>query len=73
MDIQHLFDAVLAALAAGVGFVARTLHMRLTVTEDKIANLHLTYVKRDDFKEHVDRVYDILQRIEDKLDGKADK
>ena len=31
------------------------------------------YVRRDDFKDHAQRVEEMLARIFDKLDGKADK
>jgi len=36
-------------------------------------DLPATYVRRDDFKAHADRVEAAIQRLIDKLDGKADK
>lgn len=73
MDLSHALDYVVSAFLAVAAFMAKSFHVRLSASEEKIANLHETYVKRDDFKESTERVFSILQRIEDKLDGKADK
>lgn len=80
MDISHLYNAILSALIAVLAFVAKSLDRRITANEEKHASLHLIYAKRDDMEasfERIeatyDRLYDILRRIEDKLDRKADK
>lgn len=43
---------------------------RISELGDKISR---EYVRRDDFKDHAARVEEMLARIFDKLDGKADK
>lgn len=73
MDLSHALDAIISAALAVAGFMAKSFHNRLTVAENKLANLHETYAKRDDVKESNDRVFAILERIETKLDNKADK
>ena len=44
---------------------------------DKVASIEVlvagAYVKRDDFDKNVEAIFRKLDRIEDKLDGKADK
>lgn len=80
MDFQHILDLALASALGVISWIARTLYGKVTDNEAaidaanlKIASLHETYVKRDDFKDHTDGLFIILRRIEDKLDRKADR
>ena len=73
MDVGHFLDLASAAALAVIGFIAKTFHMRITVTEEKISLLHEIFVKRSDYKDTMDRVFASLERIEDKLDSKADR
>lgn len=73
LDLAHVFDLALGALATIVGFLAKMFHARLSTAEEKLTKLHEIYVKRDDFKDTLERVFTLLERIDDKLDSKVDK
>lgn len=84
MDYQALFN-IAGGLAAFLGgWWMKVLHesvrdlqdadKRLT---DKMSSIEVlvagNYVRRDDFDKSVQAIFHKLDRIEDKLDGKADK
>lgn len=73
LDLAHAIDLMVGGLTAVVGFLAKMFHTRLVAAEEKISNLHEIYVKKDDFKDTLERVFTLLERIDDKLDGKMDK
>jgi hypothetical protein len=73
VDLSHIIDVIFAALGTIFLAIGKSFHIRLREVETSQSRMHEIYVRRDDFKEHMDRVYDILERIETKLDGKADK
>lgn len=73
MDVQHIIDGLFAALGLFVGIVVKSLHTRVEAIDDKLDDIPGTYARRDDLKDSVGRVYAILERIENKLDRKADK
>jgi len=58
-------------------FILKTLWDANTQLRSDLANLNekigRDYVRRDDFRDHAARVEEMLDRIFDKLDGKADK
>ena len=77
MDWQSLFNFALTACGVLFGWVLR---MVWAAQEQLRADLKTierglpsTYVRRDDFREHSERVEAALSRIEDKLDRKADR
>ena len=73
IDLTHILDVITTALLAIAGFIAKTFHTRLQGAEQKLSDLHTIYVKRDDFKEVAERMFAMLERIDNKLDNKADK
>lgn len=77
MDWQSLFNIAMTAGGALFGWVLR---MIWSAQEQLRADLKTierglpsTYVRRDDFREHSERVEAALTRIEDKLDRKVDR
>jgi len=77
MDWQSLFNFALTAGGTLFGWVLR---MIWAAQEQLRADLKTierglpaTYVRRDEFREHSERVEAALMRIEDKLDRKADR
>ena len=65
-------------MAGSLGtFILKTLWDANTQLRSDLANLNekigRDYVRRDDFRDHAARVEEMLDRIFDKLDGKADK
>lgn len=62
-----------SVLAAGAGFAITNLYARIRDMSKEIADLHLIYAKKDDVKSDFEVIRAMLQRIEDKLDKKADR
>jgi hypothetical protein len=84
VDYQALFN-IAGGLAAFLGgWWMKVLHESIRDLQDgekklaeKVSSIEIlvagNYVKRDDFDKSVQAIFHKLDRIEDKLDGKADK
>ena len=84
MDYQTLFN-IAGGLAGFLGgWWMKVLHESVRDLQeadkrlaDKVSSIEIlvagNYVKRDDFDKSVEAIFRKLDRIEDKLDGKADK
>jgi len=73
MDNQQLFNLVVS-IAGFLGvFVFYQSMQRIQKLEDAEKNLPKEYVQKDDYRNDIKEVKDILKQIFDKLDGKADK
>jgi Tfp pilus assembly protein PilO len=77
MDWQAAFNLLFMAFMAACGWVLRSVHdavQRLT-TDVKVLEKELpaTYARKDDTNLMLADIKGALIRIEDKLDGKADK
>ena len=84
MESQGIFNIAIACAGAFGGFFIRSildsikelkntdhiLHKRVTELASEIP---ATYVRRDDFIQHLNRIENTLARIEEKIDEKADK
>lgn len=77
MDSQVLFNAIFGAVLLLTGWVLRTIWDAVKDLKDDIQSIERslpeTYVRRDDYKDDMKEVKEILHAIFDKLDGKADK
>ena len=77
MEPQSLINLGIGAFCAGAGFIIRALWDAVTSLRADLGalqkNMGDTYVRRDDFKEHAGRVLELLDRIYEKLDTKADR
>ena len=73
MDGQQIFNYIVG----GVGFLLVYIFTRLTMDiakiEEEIKDLPHVYVTKDDYKEDIKEIKDILKQIFDRLDNKADK
>ena len=69
MDNQQLFNIVVSIGGFLAAYVLNMLTQRIQKIEDKLDS----YVKKDDYREDIREVKDILKQIFDKLDSKADK
>jgi len=73
MDGQQVFNFVVG----GAGFLLVYIFTRLTMDvaklEEEIKDLPHVYVTKDDYKEDIKEIKDILKQIFDRLDNKADK
>lgn len=77
MDAQHLIDALFGICGVLVGVVLRTMWADLKTQTKALSDLNekisREYVRRDDFKDFAKDVKEMLTRIFDKLDEKANK
>jgi hypothetical protein len=69
MDNQQLFNIVVSIGGFLAAYVLNMLTTRIQKMEDRLD----TYVKKDDYKDDIREVKDILKQIFEKLDNKADK
>ena len=77
MDNQQLFNLVVAIAGFLAVFIFYQVMQRLQKSEDKIAelerNLPHDYVQKDDYRNDVRELKEMLRQLFDKLDNKADK
>lgn len=76
-NYQWLINSGFTALATIFGWLARQLWDAVSVLKKDLSNLREEIandrVHKSDFKDLSDAIFRKLDRIEDKLDGKADK
>lgn len=77
MEFQTLLNALFGAVLMLSGWVLRTIWDAVNGLKRDIQelerNLPETYVRRDDYKDDMTEVKDMLKAIFNKLDNKADK
>jgi hypothetical protein len=77
MDLQHVLNFAIGAVLAALGWFARQLWDAVAALRNDIRSIEkdlpVYYVRKDDFVDAMRRVEDMLIKISDKLDGKADK
>jgi hypothetical protein len=77
MDNQQLFNMVVSIAGFLAAFVFYQVMQRLQRQEDRSAelerNLSKEFVHKDDYRNDIKEIKDILKQIFDKLDAKADK
>jgi hypothetical protein len=77
MNPQHLIDIGLGTACAVTGWFARELWAAVKELKADLAKLRedlpRTYVARDDYRADMREIKDMLGKIFDRLDGKADK
>jgi hypothetical protein len=77
MDWQHIINLVGGAGLATVGWFARQLWDAVQKLKADMSRLELSisdnYVKKDDFKDGIKEIKDMLGKIFDRLDAKQDR
>jgi len=77
MDWQHIINLIGGAALAAIGWFARQLWDAVQTLKFDMNKLELSisdnYVKKDDFKDGIKEIKDMLGKIFDKLDAKADR
>lgn len=77
MDNQQLFNLVVCIAGFLAAFIFYQVMQRLQKSEDKLAELERSlphdYVQKDDYRNDVRELKDMLRQLFDKLDNKADK
>lgn len=73
MDTQTFINIAIACSGFLGGWVLNSLSRSIIRIEDRIAEMPLIYVTKDDYKRDIDEIKGLLTRIFDRLDDKADK
>lgn len=73
MDPQFLINMGFGIAGAFGGWILNSLSRSIIRIEDRIADLPLQYVSRDDYRADIADIKSMLARIFDKLDNKVDK
>jgi hypothetical protein len=73
MDNQQIFNIVVSCAGFLAGWVLNNITKSLTRLEDRIEDVQVRYVTKDDYRRDIDELKDICKQIFDKLDKKADK
>lgn len=73
MEPQTIINISIAIAGFLGGWVLNTLSRSIIRIEDRISEMPLLYVTKDDYKRDIDEIKGMLTRIFDRLDDKADK
>jgi len=77
MDGQTIINIAFAAVGGLASFILKSTWDALAALQSELAALQRsiadTYVRRDDFRDHAERVETMLHRIDSKLEHKADR
>lgn len=74
---QSLINVVISIAAGGYAFIMKSLWDSVKSLDSQVGKLEVSvageYLKREEWKSDMQRLFDKLDAIEEKLDGKADK
>lgn len=73
MDNQSLINLAFGVAGAFGGWILNSLSRSIIRIEDRISELPLQYVSRDDYRNDINEIKGMLGKIFDKLDNKVDK
>jgi hypothetical protein len=73
MDYQILFNLSVAVAAFFGGFLLERISRAVERLDGDVRAMPLNYVTKDDYKSDIKEVKDILGKIFDRLESKADK
>ncbi len=73
MEPQFLINILFAAAGAAFGWILNTISRSIVRIEDRIAEMPMMYVNREDYREDIHDIKGMLSKIFDRLENKADK
>jgi len=73
MEAQSLINIVAAIAAFFAGWMINSITRAIEKIEDKLNAVPVDYVSKNDYKDDLKRVYEMLDKIFARLDDKADK
>lgn len=73
MEAQSLINIVAAIAAFFAGWMINSITRAIEKIEDKLNAVPIDYVSKNDYKDDLKRVYEMLDKIFCRLDDKADK
>ena len=73
MDGQMIFNFLVALAGFLGGWILNNISRSIEVLDRDVRNMPLTYVTRVDYRADIEEIKMMLNRINDKIDEKADK
>lgn len=73
MEPQFLINILFAAAGAAFGWILNSISRSIVRIEDRIAEMPMMYVNREDYREDIHDIKGMLSKIFDRLENKADK
>ena len=73
MEAQSLINIIAALAAFFAGWMINSITRAIEKIEDKLNAVPVDYVSKNDYKDDLKRVYEMLDKIFCRLDDKADK
>jgi len=73
LEPQFLINILFAAAGAAFGWILNSISRSIVRIEDRIAEMPMVYVNRDDYRSDIHDIKGMLGKIFDKLDSKVDK
>lgn len=73
MDYQTLFNLAITVAAFFGGWTLNRIYTAIDRLDNDVRNLPHEYVSKDDYRTELKEIKEQLNKIIDKLDGKADK
>ncbi len=73
MEPQFLINILFAAAGAAFGWILNSISRSIVRIEDRIAEMPIMYVNRDDYRADIHEIKGMLGKIFDRLDDKVSK
>jgi hypothetical protein len=73
MEAQSLINIIAGVAAFFAGWMINSITRSIDKIEDKLNAVPIDYVSKNDYKDDLKRVYEMLDKIFCRLDDKADK
>ena len=73
MEPQFLINILFAAAGAAFGWILNSISRSIVRIEDRISEMPMIYVNRDDYRVDISDIKNMLGKIFDRLDQNADR
>jgi len=73
VEPQFLINILFAAAGAAFGWILNSISRSIVRIEDRMAEMPMMYVNRDDYRADIQEIKGMLGKIFDRLDQKADR
>jgi hypothetical protein len=73
VEPQFLINILFAAAGAAFGWILNSISRSIVRIEDRMAEMPMMYVNRDDYRADIHEIKGMLGKIFDRLDQKADR
>jgi len=73
VEPQFLINILFATAGAAFGWILNSISRSIVRIEDRISEMPMIYVNRDDYREDIQDIKGMLGKIFDRLDKKADR